>query len=107
MTDFYYNDIKFGDEYEITALDYCEGEYGFRATDEGRMVLLLRSEEGEPVTIHAGDGVFAGKDKVVELNKNYKMVLLETGPYMVTKGPNKGRIIISGESFQAGIMYLA
>ncbi len=50
------------------------------------------------VTVHPGDGIFAGNELYFDVLENHNyFVHLETGAYMITKGEHKGCIYVESD----------
>jgi len=101
---FFNKKLKANEAFEMVDFDDCYGTNYIPVDDSGRILLFLKAED--PVTIHGGDGVFGGKDLVIQTTGNYQMVMLESGTYAITEGEHKGHIAVSGENYYAHAIYL-
>ncbi len=61
--------------------------------DNGILLVAYTEHENCNVYIAPGDGVFAGDEKSIHLQPNkYTFVYLESGPFMIHEGENRGHI---------------
>lgn len=67
--------------------------------DNGILLVAYSEEAGGHLYIAEGDGVFAGDEKDIPLEANtYTIAYLESGPFMMHKGAEKGHIRLYSDS---------
>lgn len=76
-----------------TGVGYLQVQSG----GNGVILAILPACDGI-ITVYPGDGIFAGKELVFDVYENQMhFVHLETGPYLITEGKNRGCICVEGD----------
>ena len=75
----------------------------FTSSDDKILILIenANSSAAKDVTILAGDGIQGVDDYTQTVSipsSTTKCVVLESGKYKITKGTNKGKVLITGDS---------
>ncbi len=67
--------------------------------DNGLLLVAYTEQAGAHMYIAQGDGVFAGDEKDIPLEANkYTVTYLESGPFMIHEGENKGHIYMYSDN---------
>ena len=85
---------------EPKAMDTESGVLVPMGADE-KMLILIKNTGGvaAEVSIKAGDGIQATEDTVLSVPGNGEAaVSVESGKFLITKGENKGNILLTGAS---------
>lgn len=85
---------------EAVSVDAAEGGLISMGADQKMLILITNGAAAEATaTVKAGDGIQATEDLVITLAASgTAAVSLESGKYLITKGENKGNVLIIGEN---------
>ena len=82
---------------EVYALAATGVGIDYTGKEDGKILLLIASEEIGEVTVVAGDGIQGTEDLALTVDASFQQaIVLESGKYMQTKGVNKGKVVLKG-----------
>ena len=80
-----------------TAIDTTDGLYITAAADQKMLIILEKITSAGDIVIKAGDALQGVSDLNVTFSAvGTKVLTVESGKYLITKGANKGKIHITG-----------